>query len=76
MQFKCNPIGTKMKQNNKLTLSVGIGLYYLPFAVYLKIDLLRKVRMSKVISAVSSNHIWNLSIAGARLASLLSVGVG
>ena len=65
-----------MKQNNKLTLSVGIGLYYLPFAVYLKIDLLRQVRMSKVISAVSSNRIWNLSIAGARLASLLSVGVG
>ena len=32
--------------------------------MYLKIDFLRQVQMSKVISVVSSNHIWILSIAG------------
>ena len=36
----------------------------------LKVGSLRQVQMSQVISTLSSNHIQNLSMAGARLTSL------
>lgn len=84
MQFKCNPTETKNKtKQQNYFLRGNCLILVIRCHKYLKVDSLRQVQRSKVISIMSTNHIWNLSMAGARLTSFCplqewaeDVGVG
>lgn len=71
MQFKCNPTETENKTKQQTTVLHGERLILVTIChKYLKVDSLRQVQMTKVISILSTNCIWNLSVAGAGLTSL------
>lgn len=71
MQFKYNPTETENKTKQQTTVLHEDWLILVTIChQYLKVGSLRYMQMSKVISTLSSNHIWNLSMAVAGLTLL------